>query len=238
MGLLYCGRKETETERSDKMADPRNVEYEEEETPIETQIRSAISTNSVGTLNVALERFSTPEEGAEYLNTHALDRDGNVAYHFAARKGKAQIVNELLDLEGFECDPLNRNGETPLHSAVRWVNDTRDNWSAGLELVEMMLEAGSDNRIRNKQGKTAADLVEAHRDLKQLLKDHEYEEYDENGEPVVKAPEPEKIESGYLDIDEAQNEEDDDAGSAYSGSDSEEEAEWNRLRQEKERKAN
>ncbi|KAF7954462.1 hypothetical protein EAE96_005583 [Botrytis aclada] len=221
------------------MTDPRDVDYEEEETSIETQLRSAISTNSVGTLNVALERFSTPEEGAEYLNTHALDRDGNVAYHLAARKGKAQIVNELLDIEGFECDPINRNGETPLHSAVRWVNDTRDNWSAGLELVEMMLEAGSDNRIRNKQGKTAAELVEAHQDLKQLLKDYEFVEYDENGEPVEKAPEPEKIESGYLDIDEVENEEDDDdAGSVYSGSDSEEEAEWNRLRKEKERKAN
>ncbi|KAF7925942.1 hypothetical protein EAE99_005977 [Botrytis elliptica] len=219
------------------MTDPRDVEYEEEETPIETQLRHAISTNSVGTLNVALERFSTPEDSAEYLNTHAFDRDGNVAYHLAARKGKAQIVNELLDVEGLECDPINRNGETPLHCAIRWVNDTRDNWTAGVELVEMMLEAGSDNRIRNKQGKTAADLVEAHWDLKQLLKDHEFVEYDENGEPVVNAPEPEKIESGYLDIDEVDNEEDD-AGSVYSGSDSEEEAEWNRLRKEKERKAN
>ncbi|KAA8569234.1 hypothetical protein EYC84_000901 [Monilinia fructicola] len=193
------------------MADPRDVEYEEEETPIETQIRSAISMNSA----------------AEYLNTHTFDRNGNVAYHLAARTGKADIVNELLDLDGFECDPINAYGETPLHSAIRWVNDTRENWSAGLALVEMMLEAGSDNRIRNKQGKTAADLVDQYRELKELLKDHVYEECDENGDPIVKAPETEKAESGYLDIDEAGGD-DDDVRSVYSGSDSDDEEEWKR----------
>ncbi|KAB8294918.1 hypothetical protein EYC80_006875 [Monilinia laxa] len=215
------------------MADPRDVEYEEEETPIETQIRSAISMNSVGTLNVAFERFPTQEKAAEYLNTHAFDKNGNVAYHLAARTGKADIVNELLDLDGFECDPINSYGETPLHSAIHWVNDTRENWSAGLALVEMMLEAGSDNRIRNKQGKTAADLVGQYRELKQLLKDHVYEECDENGDPIVKT---EKVESGYLDIDEAEGKDDDDR-SVYSGSDSDDEEEWKRRHEAQARKA-
>ena len=103
MGLLYCGRKETETERerSDKMADPRNVEYEEEETPIDEQLISAIKYNSVGTFNAVLERFDSPEAAVEYLNTHALaykyqDRDvkkeaGNVAAHVAASLGQGKI---------------------------------------------------------------------------------------------------------------------------------------------------
>ncbi|KAF7870465.1 hypothetical protein EAF04_004209 [Stromatinia cepivora] len=215
------------------MADPRDVEYEEEETPVYVQIRAAISMNSVGTLNVAIERFSSIEEAAEYLNTEALDTEGNVAYHMAAREGKSDIIDELLDIEGFECDPLNYNGETPLHSAIRWVNEARENWSDGLALVEMMLEAGSDNRIRNKQGMTAADLVDQHSELKQLLKEYTFEEYDQNGNP---APESEKVESGYLDIDEAEDGEDDEK-SVYSGSDSEEEEEWRRRQEEKTKKA-
>lgn len=100
----------------------------------------------------------------------------------------------------------------------------------------MMLEAGSDNGIRNKQGKTPADLVRGHQELKDLLKEHVYEEYDENGNPVEKEPEPEKNESGFLDIDEADDGDDDDR-SVYSGSDSDEEEEFKRRREEKAKKA-
>lgn len=52
----------------------------------------------------------------------------------------------LLDQEGFECDPINRReGDTPLHSAVRWVNEqSKENHEYGRSLIDMMLEAGSD----------------------------------------------------------------------------------------------
>ena len=54
----------------------------------------------------------------------------------------------LLDQEGFECDPINkREGDTPLHSAVRWANEISEEqkeFASGL--IEMMLEAGSDPR--------------------------------------------------------------------------------------------
>ncbi len=54
----------------------------------------------------------------------------------------------LLDQEGFECDPINRReGDTPLHSAVRWANEVReDQREFASSLIEMMLEAGSDPR--------------------------------------------------------------------------------------------
>lgn len=66
----------------------------------------------------------------------------------------------LLDQEGFECDPVNpRDGDTPLHSVVRWINTLpQDQWEAAGGLVEMMLEAGnepkfviSQNRVRDIQ---------------------------------------------------------------------------------------
>ena len=47
-----------------------------------------MSLGSVGLLNVVLDRFGSAEEAVEYLNTHALDKEGNVAYHIAASKGK------------------------------------------------------------------------------------------------------------------------------------------------------
>jgi len=55
----------------------------------------------------------------------------------------------LLDQEGFECDPINkREGDTPLHSAVRWANEvSEDQKEFASSLIEMMLEAGSDPRF-------------------------------------------------------------------------------------------
>jgi hypothetical protein len=55
----------------------------------------------------------------------------------------------LLDQEGFECDPINkREGDTPLHSAVRWANEvSKEQMEFASSLIEMMLEAGSDPRF-------------------------------------------------------------------------------------------
>lgn len=62
-----------------------------------------------------------------------------------------EIIDLLLDQEGFECDPVNtREGDTPLHSAVRWVNslpDDPEQQESAIDLIEMMLEAGSDPRF-------------------------------------------------------------------------------------------
>lgn len=73
---------------------------------------------------------------------------GNYAYHEAAANGNHEIIDVLLDQEGFECDPINkREGDTPLHSAVRWINEEGErNWEYGANMVEMMIEAGSDPR--------------------------------------------------------------------------------------------
>src|SRR4051812_46324186 len=60
----------------------------------------------------------------------------------------------LLDQEGFECDPISRvEGYTPLHSAIRYINNlprTSDAAEFASQLLTMMIEAGSDPRIRNK----------------------------------------------------------------------------------------
>jgi hypothetical protein len=108
------------------------------------------------------------------LLNSAMTVMGNYAYHEAALRGNCrispnpcfhairitylvnpsiniltdEIIDLLLDQEGFECDPINiREGDTPLHSAVRWVNSLHnDQLEEAIGLVEMMLEAGSDPR--------------------------------------------------------------------------------------------
>lgn len=86
----------------------------------------------------------------------------------------------LLDQEGFECDPISRiEGDTPLHSAVRYINsltesqpNNADVSSFARELITMMVDAGSDPRIRNKANLTPYQLVDPRNAaLKQQLQD-------------------------------------------------------------------
>lgn len=58
------------------------------------------------------------------------------------------MIDLILDQEGVEVDPLDRfEKETPLHKAVRFVNNLpREHWAAGQALVDLLLDAGADAR--------------------------------------------------------------------------------------------
>jgi hypothetical protein len=70
----------------------------------------------------------------------------------------------LLDQEGFECDPINRTeGDTPLHSAVRYINSltpSPETAEFASSLIGMMCEAGNDPRIKNKAKLTPYQLTD------------------------------------------------------------------------------
>ncbi|EDO02923.1 hypothetical protein SS1G_05400 [Sclerotinia sclerotiorum 1980 UF-70] len=227
------------------MADPRDVEYEEEEATIDEQLLLAITRGSIGTFNEVLERFDSSAAAVEYLNTHplgffdGLKRFGveakNVAAHVAASLGQHRIMDELLEQEGFECDPINSNGETPLHCAVKWINREgrinrmgRNVWEDGLEMVKMMLRDGSDPRIRDNDGYRAEDMVNPDNiELKRVFADFDYDFGTDGDEGEEAAPEKNGLDPDLVNGDE------EDVRSVYSGSDSEEEAEWKRRVAEK-----
>ncbi|KAF1829932.1 ankyrin repeat domain-containing protein [Decorospora gaudefroyi] len=92
-----------------------------------------------------------PEFVAEILN-NARDGVGNGCLHIAATYGSYEVMDILLDQEGIEIDELDRmEKDTPLHKAVRYTNsmDKRE-WPHGHTIVEILLDAGCDPRIRNK----------------------------------------------------------------------------------------
>ena len=66
--------------------------------------------------------------------------------------------------------------ETPLHKAVRYVNELdKKEWDQGLPLVEILLDAGCDPRIRNKAKLRPMDLVDPRNtELRALLQKAEY----------------------------------------------------------------
>ncbi|KAJ3525084.1 hypothetical protein NM208_g11792 [Fusarium decemcellulare] len=161
---------------------------------------------------------------------------GNHLYHEAASRGNYEIIDLLLDQPEFECDPVTRlEGDTPLHTAIRWINsEPPAQRPFGNALVEMMLEAGSNTRVKNKARLTPYQLVDpTNKELRDLIQKHEYA--NQNAGDFINV---DNTASGagrggavHLGTRVANDESDDDA--EFSGSDDEERAEWERRRKEK-----
>lgn len=181
-----------------------------------------------------LESKSDPEIAA-LLNTTTTVM-GNHLYHEAALRGNYEIIDALLDMPDFECDPVNRvEGDTPLHSAVRWINSEPEaQREFGNALVEMMLEAGSNPRVKNKGGLTPLQLVDPRNEgLKEVIRKHEYASLNQGD--FVDASEV-SVQGGggqgVLGLADGVEGQDDDDDAEFSGSDDEERAEWERRRKE------
>ncbi|CAK7265197.1 hypothetical protein SEPCBS119000_001389 [Sporothrix epigloea] len=176
---------------------------------------------------------------------------GNHLYHEAASQGNYEIIDLLLDQPGFECDPISRRErDTPLHTAIRWSNSEPPAQQPFAQaLIEMMLEAGSNPRIKNKAGLTATQLVDPrYPEMRQLIQKHEYallnagDFVDADSKPSSAPPPPPPppgrpsgaapaIPSAAAPPAPPSAADDDDA--EFSGSDDEDRAEWERQRQQR-----
>ncbi|KAH8920783.1 hypothetical protein BT69DRAFT_1283696, partial [Atractiella rhizophila] len=86
------------------------------------------------------------------------------------------VLELLLDHDGTDVDPQNKlDKQTPLHLAVQKI----DHAQARYGIVEMLLQAGADPRIKDKFNRKPIDLLPAHNPtedeekLKKLLRKHE-----------------------------------------------------------------
>jgi ankyrin repeat protein len=117
--------------------------------------------NNTSLLSEILASQSSPAQISHLLNT-ATDGLGQYCLHVAATHGSYDVLDLLLDQEGLEVDPIDRlEADTPLHKAVRFVNGlAKSEWEIGASLVELLLDAGADPRIRNKAKLRAIELVD------------------------------------------------------------------------------
>ncbi|KAI4517015.1 ankyrin [Schizophyllum commune Loenen D] len=93
------------------------------------------------------------EQGGFDINYQ--DGLGNTALHVAVSHGSTDVLEHILSHEDCDVDPINRiEKATPLHLAVQV-----DHPELRKYLVESLLEAGADTRIKDKNGETALDLV-------------------------------------------------------------------------------
>ncbi|KAI1449004.1 hypothetical protein F5Y02DRAFT_246479 [Annulohypoxylon stygium] len=215
-------------------------DQEHEGASVKEQLIEACRRNNVDLLQEIISNCKNDDEISDLLNNTTTVM-GNHLYHEAALQGNYEVIDLLLDQPNFECDPLSRSeGDTPLHSAIRWINSEppaqRD---FGNALVTMMLEAGSSTRARNKAKLTPIQLVDPRNvGLRDLIQKHEYAEL--NAGDFVNADEAPKNAANtgakgvnantFVDVQEDADSDDD---AEFSGSDEEERAEWERRRKNK-----
>ena len=88
------------------------------------------------------------------------------------------VLDILLDQEGLEIDEIDRmEQDTPLHKAVRYVNSLdKAEWAgAGHPIVEILLDAGCDPRIRNKAKLKPIELADPRNtELRSILQKGEF----------------------------------------------------------------
>ncbi|MCJ1387708.1 hypothetical protein MMC18_000551 [Xylographa bjoerkii] len=141
-------------------------------------IIEACRRDNVTLLNDLFASHAGPGQTADLIN-NAKDGVGNYCLHIAASYGSYDVLEELLDQEDVEVDPIDRmEGDSPLHKAIRYVNslDTEE-WRSAAPLVELLVEAGADIRLRNKAKLRPIELVDPRNaELRAILQRAEYAE--------------------------------------------------------------
>jgi len=100
---------------------------------------------------------------ASQADVHGVEKtSGRTALHKAAFFGHTKTVQFLVKDCGLKLNAVDYNGDTPLHDAVKINNP---------EVVELLVSAGADLKIRNKQGKSVFDLAKdyGHTNLEPIL---------------------------------------------------------------------
>jgi len=83
------------------------------------------------------------------------DGVGNTALHIAVQNGSTDVLEHILSHDECDVDPINRiNRATPLHLACQLEDDGIRSY-----MVESLLEAGADTKIRDKNGELAITFI-------------------------------------------------------------------------------
>lgn len=96
---------------------------------------------------------------------------GNSPLHIATLLGNWEFIDMVLDIEGVEIDPLNRDGDTPLHLAVKFALDDPE---YGYFIIDNLIDAGSDVKVVDKHGLKPVNYVRDNEKLRALLESAEY----------------------------------------------------------------
>lgn len=150
------------------------------------QLLECARRNNVELFNTIKEEVDS-EKLAHLVNSTKEMITNNSPLHLATLLGNWEFIDAVLDVEGVEIDPLNRDGDTPLHLAVKFAGDEPE---YGYFIIDNLVDAGSDAKIVDRHGLKPVNYVRENDKLRSLLESAEYgslteeivEEDDDEGE--------------------------------------------------------
>lgn len=174
----------------------------EEGASLSEQLLDASRRNNDDLFNSVVETVGGDREQLSQLINGSRDPMGNTALHLSCQYGSWEVLDKILDLDAdIEVDPRNtRDGDTPLHVAVRYSVEEPEH---GTFIARNLIEVGADPRIRNNHGQKPADLIHGGEldDLFDLLQGAELAA-DNGGAAALDAQEAEIIDDEDDDDDE------------------------------------
>ena len=137
----------------------------------EQLLESARRNNTELLLSIKVELKNDSEKLANLINNTREAMSLNTGFHIACYAGNWEFIDIVLDIEGVEIDPTNREGKTPLHLAVQYSVEEPEH---GYFVIDNLLDAGSDPTIKDKHGLEPIRYVKDNEQLKQLLESAQY----------------------------------------------------------------
>lgn len=123
-------------------------------------------------LAIKVELNNDQEKLSNLINSTRELITNNTSLHLACQLGNWEFMDIVLDIEGVEIDPKNREGDTPLHLAVKYTINEPEH---GYFIIDNLLDAGSDPRIIDKHNLKPIDYVNKdNENLRELLESAEY----------------------------------------------------------------
>jgi len=124
---------------------------EEDVTTLHKLLIDAARTDNIDQLDE--EVFSKVKKDGKF-DINYQDGIRNTALHYAASEGSLDVLEAILTYDGCDVDYVNIEGATPLHLAVK----IKEPELRAL-IVDSLLDAGADTRIKDKAGELAQDYV-------------------------------------------------------------------------------
>lgn len=139
--------------------------------PSEQILEAARRNNTELLLQIKSDLGNDQEKLSTLINTTRELISSNTPLHLACQLGNWEFIDIVLDIEGVEIDPKNREGSTPLHLAVKYANEEPEH---GFFIIDNLVDAGSDPRILDNSSLKPINYVTKDTKLRELLESAEY----------------------------------------------------------------
>lgn len=121
-----------------------------------TAFMMAAENGRPGNINIMKLLLAVP---GQVIDINQKNSKGKTALIMAAGNRAKDSIKLLLTLPGIDINAQDKNGNTALMKIIKEANKEPKFWDYNKEIIKLLLEAGANIKLVNKEGKTASELA-------------------------------------------------------------------------------